>query len=232
MFRQAKEKKLSEEVMQQVMFLISTKRIKYGDLLPSEEDLAKQIGVSRATVREGLRMLEFLGVVETKRGRGTIVIKTDDEVIQKKLKYAIERSKSIQELMQVREIIEPEVARLAAIEASKEDIENMERALSGMERDVSEGGMGKEDSLYFHYAMYRSINNSILTHIMTTVMDLQKESRNLTLSMPGRPKAALNEHKKVLEAIKQRNPEDAKKYMKEHANGTAKMINKYLKEER
>lgn len=225
MFKKAREKKLSEEVVNQIMYLISNKKIKYGDLLPSEEELARQIGVSRATVREGLRMLEFLGVVETKRGKGTIVIKTDKEGIKRELSSAISnQGENILELMQVRQILEPEIAKLAALEASEYDIENMERALLSMELDINYGGAAVQESIDFHYTMIKSIHNSVLTYIMTTVLNLQKESRNLTLRLPGRPGEALAEHRKVLEAIKDRQPDEAKKYMREHLNSTAKLI--------
>lgn len=228
MFKKAKDGKLYEEVVRQIRSRISEGTYKPGDLLPSEEELAKAIGVSRVTVREGLRVLEIVGIVETRRGKGTVVTAITPEVIQERLSIAAipESISSVYSLMQVRELLEPELARLAASEADSRDLEKIENVLEEMKKDIAVGGTGEASSLDFHFAIINSIDNPVLTYIMTTIIDLQKESRSITLTIPGRPDVALNEHEKIFKAIKERKGEDAAFHMKVHLNNTKESLEK------
>lgn len=229
MFKKARESKLYEEVVRQIKVLISKGKLKPGDLLPSEEELAKSIGVSRATVREGLRILELVGMVETKRGKGTIVTASNPEIIQERLSFALnDKGKDLLYLMQIREMFEPEVAKLAALEGDTEKIKKIKNALIDMEKDINEGGTGEEGSIAFHHAIFDSIDNPILNYIMSFIIDLEKKSRYLTLHVPGRPNASLNEHKKIFTAIEQKKPEDAALLMKEHLRNTRQILEKIL----
>lgn len=229
MFKKAKGSKLYEEVVRQIRNLISQGKLKAGDLLPSEEELANSIGVSRATVREGLRILELVGLVETQRGKGTMVTMASPEVIQEKLAFAFnDNAQDLLYLMQVREIIEPEIAKIAAMQASDEDKQKMASSLEETENDIKRGGTGDEGSLHFHYAIINSINNPILTYLMSTIIELQRKSRSITLHVSGRPIDSLDEHKRIYEAIKCNKPYEASLLMKEHLHDVRKLLKKIL----
>lgn len=217
MLKKVLGKRLYEEVVGQIRNLMISKSLKPGDFLPPETEISKQLGVSRTTVREALRILEITGLVETKRGKGTVVTSFDVGSIKKKISdVLIQPGREFNDLMETRLLLEPEVARLAAIHTSEDSIEKLEDILGEIEKDIAAGGVGVEFSIQFHHQVIHSIDNEILSSLTSLVMELVENTTHMNLHIPGRANVSLSEHKKILEAIKKGDSKRAYEYMKEH----------------
>lgn len=217
MFVKAKDKKLYEEVVKQIKYLIDTKELKEGDRLPSEEKLSKNIGVSRATIREGLRTLSLMGLVETKRGKGTFVTVNKHKSFKAKLDKSINNiDVDSYYVYQVDMLLEPNIVKLVAETAEEEDIRRIKLSIEKMEQSIEEGGTGEEESLYFHKCIIDTLKNPILNSIFELTREIRQRDRKLVLHLPSRAEETLREHHKIYEAIKDRNGKRASQYMKKH----------------
>ena len=171
----------------------------------------------RTTVREALRILEITGLVETKRGKGTVVTSFDVSSIKKRISdVLIQPGREFDDLMQTRMLLEPEVAKLAAIEASDNKINDLEVIVSEAEKELLSGGVGIDSSIKFHHKIINSINNDILASLTSLIMELVEKITHINLHIPGRAEISLEEHKKILQAIQERKPEDAARSMRVH----------------
>ncbi len=227
MFVKAREKKLYEEVVKQIKYLISTGQYKDGDMLPSEEDLSKNIGVSRATVREGLRILELLGLVETKRGKGTIVRVNSRESFINKLSSNLSSIGADSYFVhEIDRLFEPGVAKLVAQKGKDEDIQKIKFAIEKMEKSINMGGTGEEESLYFHKCIVDALNNPILNSIFELLREIHERGRRVVLNLPNRAQETLKEHRKIYEAIKDRNGNRAYQYMEQHLSRVSSTYDK------
>ena len=123
--------KLYEQVVQQIKNMVLNGTYKKGDLLPSEKELIKMTGVSRITVREGLRTLAEMGIIETKKGKGSIVLIDGKELMLQSEgeEGYITFRKNFELATNTRIVLEPEIARQAALKATEEDIKKMEKYL-------------------------------------------------------------------------------------------------------
>ncbi len=217
MFVKAREKKLYEEVVKQIKYLINTKQLKDGDMLPSEDELSKSIGVSRATVREGLRILELLGLVETKRGKGTFVRINNLESFKNKLGHSLDSiGMDSYYVHEIDRLLEPSVARLVAQKGKDEEIQKIKLALEKMEESINKGESGEDESLYFHKVIIDALNNPILNSIFELTREIHERGRKIVLNLPNRAQETLKEHYKIYEAIRDRNANKAYQYMERH----------------
>ena len=227
MFTKAKDKRLYQEVVNQIRNLINTKQLKDGDKLPSEKKLSKSIGVSRATVREGLRVLELMGLVETKRGKGTFVRINGQESFRNKLsEIAKSIGKDSYYVYEIDLLLEPSVAKVVAERATEKDIKKIKSTLDKMERSIEVGGTGEEESLDFHKCIIDILENPFLDSIFELTKNIHKRDRELVFYLAERAKETLQEHYKIYEAIRDRNGNKAHYYMKKHLEKVGCAYNK------
>ena len=202
---------------------METNQLKNGDRLPSEDELSKSVGVGRSTVREALRVLELMGLVETKRGKGTIVkennIKSFNDKIQTSVNALGIDSYYVYELDR---LLEPGLAQLVAQRATDADINELESILGNMKQSVDAGGGGKEESLAFHKAIYDIIKNPFLDIIFDLTKDVHQSDRETILSLTDRGNITYEEHYKIFEAIRSRDGAKAYKYMDRHLSKVGK----------
>jgi len=216
-FSVTKKTRLCEDIVEQIKALIEKQTLSLGDKLPSETELAERFGVSRVTIREAIRIMEILGMVKTYRGRGTIVVAVTLEEAKKRFsRLALFKTKDIANLLEVRELVEPEVAAHAAQDASEEQIKGMESALFEMLSDIEKGGIGASGDTRFHYEICRSIKNDVLSSLTESIMSMIEQSTHVTLNIIGRPKVSYQEHMEILKAIRCHDPEKARWAMKRH----------------
>jgi len=217
MFAITKKTRLCEDIVEQIKAQIENQTLSLGDKLPSETELAERFGVSRVTIREAIRIMEILGMVKTYRGRGTIVVAVTFKEAKKRFsRLALFKTKDIANLLEVRELVEPEVVAHAAIDASEDQIERMEMALSEMLSDIEAGGIGASGDTRFHYEICRSIKNDVLSSLMESIMSMIEQSTHVTLNIIGRPKVSYQEHKEILDAIRCHDAERARRAMQWH----------------
>ncbi|MDQ5985260.1 MAG: HTH-type transcriptional regulator LutR [Syntrophus sp. SKADARSKE-3] len=222
-FRPIQTRKIYEEVAEQIRNLISNGSLKPGDKLLSERDLAEKLQVSRASVREALRALEMMGLVEIKVGGGTFIKDTkDDEIIQPLAMFLSMEKGSFFEIYEIRKIFEIASAHLAAQRAKPEDIAKIEHHLElmkvAMTEDDSEKGEGNDAD--FHFSIAEATHNGWLLRLLITIADSFHKSisvaRQQLYLTPGYAQKLIEQHTKIFEAIRGRNPSLAQRAMLEH----------------
>ena len=217
MFKPIKKAKVYEEIVAKIKEMIDKGRFKSGDQLPVERELAEVFRVSRSSVREALRSLESQGFIESRQGDGTYIARKPVESLVRPLASVILTEKDDQmELFEMRRMIEPDLAYLAAERATEEEIAMMEKVLTLQQEQIDRGDYETDVDRNFHYIMARAARNKALLRITDNIIDLLAESREQYLQVEGRPQKSILRHREVLEAIRARDPERAEKCMLEH----------------
>jgi GntR family transcriptional repressor for pyruvate dehydrogenase complex len=216
-FRVVRKIRASEEIIEQIHELISSGQLKVGDRLPAERELAKILDVGRSTVREAIRSLESLGIVQVRAGEGTFLIANPADLPADPLTArAFTPINNQRKLFEVRMVIEPDLAALAARRASFDQILKMRGLLQEQETLIKQGDSGISADTQFHYVLAEAAGNEILFNIMTGLMDLMRETRQASLQTSGRPARSVKQHRAVLRAIETRDPKSAEQRMREH----------------
>ncbi len=206
-----------EEIVAKIKDMLEKGRLKSGDQLPGERELSEVFQVSRSSVREALRTLETQGFLESRQGDGTYIASKPVESLVSSLASVIFSEKDSQmELFEMRRLIEPQLAYLAAERATQEEIAMMEQALVLQEEAVARGETGTDVEKSFHYIMGKATKNKVLLRLTDSMRDLLAESRDKYLQVEGRPEKSISRHRQVLDAIKARDGELAAQVMLEH----------------
>ena len=217
MFKPIKKTRVYEEIVAKIKDMLEKGRLKSGDQLPGERELSEVFQVSRSSVREALRTLETQGFLESRQGDGTYIASKPVESLVSPLASAIFSEKDSQmELFEMRRLIEPQLAYLAAERATQEEIAMMEQALVLQEEAIARGETGTDVDKSFHYIMAKATKNKVLLRLTDSMRDLLAESRDKYLQVEGRPGKSISRHRQVLDAIKARDGELAAQVMLEH----------------
>jgi len=228
-FETFRRNKVYEEVAKQIERLI-LKKLQPGDKLPSERELAEMLSVSRSSIRDAIRSLELMGMVEPRQGAGTIVRELSSESTANPLASAIRRKEDlIAELLDFRKMLEPSLAARAALRASPGDISEMEQILERQDQKLRAGESAISEDSEFHYAIALASGNSVVLKVLDTLMDLLRDSRERSLQVEGRPEKSLAGHRRILSGIKRRNPEAARTAMLRHIEKVEEIVLKIVK---
>ena len=206
--------RLYEQLVERLLALIHELDLKAGDRLPPERELAAGLGVSRASVRQALVVLEVQGLVEVRHGEGAILLETRSDSAG--ISAARAHTRRLPEVIEAREALEVKLASLAAQRRTEEDLARIEEALERMEADVARGGRGLEGDELFHGAVTAAARSSLLADLMTEISAAIRESRIESLSQPDRPQESLASHRKIADAIRAADAEAAGDAMAEH----------------
>jgi GntR family transcriptional repressor for pyruvate dehydrogenase complex len=223
-FETVRRDKVYEGVAKQIERLI-LKRLQPGDKLPSERELAETLGVSRSSIRDAIRSLELMGMVEPRQGAGTIVREISSESLVNPLANAIKRKEElIGELLDFRKMLEPQLAARAATRVSPNQISEMEQILERQEQKLRDGESAIVEDSEFHYAIALASGNSVVLRVLDTLMDLLRDSRERSLQVEGRPQKSLAGHRRILAALKRHDGEAAKAAMRRHIENVEKIV--------
>jgi GntR family transcriptional regulator, transcriptional repressor for pyruvate dehydrogenase complex len=192
-----------------------------GDRLIPERDLAAQLGVSRPILREALRALTVLGVVEIRDRVGTIVRRPDLSVLNDFFTFAFaQQSDVIDDVMQARIAIECQAVRLAAERATVSDFERLQQALARIAETIDDADSGGMADFEFHRAVVMAGKSETLTVLhdsMSGILMRSHQGRRELLQVFDTMKTFLIEdHRRIFDAIVGRDPEHAEKVMREH----------------
>ena len=215
------KKRAYEDIVQQVLALIEGGKLKQGDQLPSERELTEIFKVSRTTVREAIRTLESMKLLQCRPGNGTYVLATSEEALIQPLAAALFNAKDdIRDIFYIRKIIEPHVAQLAAENGTEQEIAELAEILRKQEICIQHGENIIETDSAFHNLMASATKNRVMERLIVALVDFLKQSReNYLLDDEHgnqRPERSLEGHKQVLAAIKNGDGEAAKKLMMQH----------------
>jgi len=220
-----KKKKLYEDIVAQLQYLIEKGRLKSGDQLPPERELAEIFKVSRNSVREAIRTLEGKKILEIRPGDGTYVIINSETSIIGPLATAIHNEKNkLSEIFQFRRMIEPQIAHLASENASASDIKKLEKIINDQKKEVKKGEKTKELDNAFHLMLARASNNKILLRIIQTLNEILEETREEILQTEERRQKSFDGHANILRAIKQKQTKSARNAMNDHLNDVEKIV--------
>lgn len=227
-FEQVRKKRVYKEVAQQIEQLILT-RLKPGDKLPGERELAQMLGVSRSSLRDALLRLEVVGLIESRQGSATVVRDVSaDALIPSLAKVIAHKGHLIRELLDFRAMLEPMLAARAARHASPQEIVEMEEILSRQNKKVQSGRLAIEEDSEFHDAIARASRNSVVLKVLDVVMDLLRETRAHSLQTKGRPRKSLSGHMKIMAAIRRHDARAAESAMRSHIRDIQEMVRTQL----
>jgi GntR family transcriptional repressor for pyruvate dehydrogenase complex len=220
-----KKTRIPEEIADRVRRLILDRTFRPGQPLPSERVLARRFGVSRGSIRDALRMLETVGLLEARHGQGTFPRELSVDRLVTPIASVITFQRDLQEeLMDVRRMFEPAVARAAASRVTDDDLAEMERVLEAQRRKLKTGQSAIGEDTAFHAVLARATRNRVAVRIMETLNDLLIESRKLTLRQKGRPERSLSGHEAIVAAMRRRDPDAAAQAMRAHIDQIADLL--------
>ena len=227
-YRAAKPGRLHEQVVSQIQELIEQHQLRPGDKFPPERELAKQFAVSRTVVRESIRGLEERGLVEVRHGSGVYVAEPSIDSVTESLALHLRVSaSSIMPLLEVREILEVEIAGLAAERATDEDQEEMEKALRREAELLESPSEYVEADLRFHELLTKATHNEMLPILLNPLAESLRESRRVTSEPPGSTGLSSKGHREIFEAVKNRDKEQAREAMREHFRMVRRVLGRF-----
>jgi GntR family transcriptional repressor for pyruvate dehydrogenase complex len=210
-------------IVDQLKELISRGEIGIGEKLPPERILAEKFGVARPTVREALSALEILGIIDVQVGSGAYVTGIP-QAESPQLLNQLQEEPPPPDLFEVRKAIESLSAAKAAENASEEDIERIRNLVLSMEQDLKEDTFSLEKDRQFHLSLAEASQNAHLVEIVRYIVSAMRKPLwqkyiMKNISIEGHKAMYVNNHRKILEAIEARKPEQAKALMTEHLQG-------------
>ncbi len=209
--------KVYEEVAAQIQRQIAEGVLRPGDRLPAERELAEAFGVSRSSVRDAIRVLELAGLVVPRQGEGTVVRElTMESLVSPLASVLVTRKDLLADLLEARRLIEPGVAQRAALHATDDDLQAMQGILERQQEEIAAGRLAIEEDTAFHYRLATTARNQVILKVIDVLMDLLQEERARSLQVRGRPRRSLDGHRRILDAVRRRDPEAAALAMEQH----------------
>lgn len=212
--------RLSQQIVAQICQLIRQGRFRPGDRLPPERELSEQLKVSRASLREALRALEISGIVEARHGGGTYVRDFSELEVISPLALVLEASDDVVgDLWETRIIFEPSIAALAALRATSADIDAM-AAIVDLQSGPFDAAGGNERAIAldreFHGAIARASRNEVALRVLHLLHQLLHDGQRYFITSSERRAHAYIGHREILDAIREREPHQARAAMLHH----------------
>lgn len=204
------------EIARKLLQYLLVGRFEPGYRLPSERNLASELGVGRSVVREALKSLTLLGIVEVRQGDGTFLRSTESELLPSVIEWGLLLgTRSIDELVEVRRYLETIVASLAAQRRTDADLERLDRHLREMYEAEDAPSFVAAD-MAFHIAIAETARNAVLLQIMTNVRSLLRVWMRKNVEDLDDRASVADEHRPVLDAIRAGDPDRAREAMRDH----------------
>jgi GntR family transcriptional regulator, transcriptional repressor for pyruvate dehydrogenase complex len=211
---------LSDAVTDRIISQIQEGRYRAGDRLPTERELAEQLGVGRTSVREGLRFLEKLGVLEIRQGMGTVVRSLSlGEVFEHlvPVQTIIELpDRDVRDIMHVRRVLEAESAQLAAQHATDRQLGRLEELLHGMAASLEKPRDYLEMDLEFHVVVAEAASNPVLAQLVNLIRDIYTRYFEIVLRDPEMNKTSLGFHRRLYAALRDHDADAARQHILAH----------------
>jgi len=231
MFESIENKKISQIVIEQIQDMIMRGELKNGDKLPPERELTQTLNIGRPALREALKALEVIGLIESRHGQGNFIVNNTENCFFKPLSLSFKLSNgSIEDILELRHLIESYTVRQAAIFASVEDVKKLYKLYENLvDADTTE-----LKSLYdkeFHYEIAKLSKNTLINNLFESTSYLFDSFINKTVRMSSFGEDSIEkiyaEHLDIVKAIESHNEEEASQYMNFHLNNINR---KYLVE--
>ena len=227
-FRNLKSEKngtTAEEVVTRLREMIQSGELSAGDRLPPERDLAKLLGVSRPTLRAGIRSLTTVGILQSKQGAGTFVAQVEEsptlDTSALRLLSALHGFTS-DEMFEARLALEMSIAALAAERADSEQMAQLAEEIAGMYASLEIPEQYLVHDMQFHQTIAAASGNRILTALMNMVAAILFDYRSKTVKRATDLKDSAEQHHNIYRAIREHDPEAARQAMRQHLIETQK----------
>ena len=220
---------VTEIVAQRLMDLLSEGILRPGDKLPPERELAEQLRVGRATVREALKLLTLSGILEAKRGYGTYVRQNFRDFLSQHIQWPVLlSSREINMIVEVRESLEVKAARLAAMRATSEEMEAL--TVFRKMQQIGERNVELETDLdmQFHNAIAAAAHNDLLSHLMLSLEGSMRQYVALASELTDWLETVVIEHQAIYDAVIARDPDEAEQAMIRHLSSGKADILRYF----
>jgi GntR family transcriptional repressor for pyruvate dehydrogenase complex len=211
--------RISDRVIEQLVSLISTGKIRPGEKLPSELELTHQFDVGRSTVREALRALALAGMVDAKPKRGTFVTSALAKGLGSDLAHSVAYW-AIRDLYEVRILLEAHAAELAAQMATAEQISAIESSHIKIIDQIANGVSYFKTNIDFHVNIARCSRNGALVQCISSIIGSYREMREQINHLESVPQEDLDDHAEIIKAIKSKDAVEARKLMRVHLQHT------------
>jgi GntR family transcriptional repressor for pyruvate dehydrogenase complex len=211
----------SQRIVAQIRTLIAEGKLKPGDRLPPERELAQLMNVSRTSVREAIQTLATMGMVTIKKGQGIFIAQNDVCSLMNTLgEFLVVKKDEIKELLEVRKVLETQAIALAVERATDEEIQTLRRlvedALARVSGNDIDPAYAREHDTRFHGLIFNATRNHILIAIVSSLYHVYDRMRSRTTAIPGRAAQSIRDHLRIVEAMARRDREAAVKAMLEH----------------
>jgi GntR family transcriptional regulator, transcriptional repressor for pyruvate dehydrogenase complex len=199
-----------------------------GSRLPPEKELSESLGLSRNSLREAVKALEVIRVLDVRRGDGTYVTSLEPRLLLEALSFVVDlhRDDSVLEVLAVRRMLEPQVAALACRSITEEQLAEIEQQLAAVDEDADVEGLVAHD-IAFHHLIAASTGNAYLTSLLDSLSSHTVRARVWRgITEGGSVARTIGEHRAILDAVRQRNAELAQALMIAHVSGVEHWLRK------
>lgn len=215
-----------QSVAREIQTMIQSGSLKVGEKIPSQREFSQKFGISRASLREALLTLETLGLLKTEAGRGTYVSGGPSSTANHMAPWRYSDTYSVFDVFQTRIMLEGQIAGLAAGRLMAIQLDQMERATQRMEECWASQDLlaNVEADLQFHAIIASACSNAMLRALYDTVRDQLTETQRqpIPITDPARMKASISEHRRIIAALRDNNPSQAREEMESHIRNTAR----------
>lgn len=229
-FEPLRNERAFESIVKQIRQRIYSKRLKPGDKLPTERELARIFNTSRVSVRSALLNLEQSGLLDIKKGAGGgfFIRELDFGPVRDSLSDLLKLSKaSVGDLTEVRIVIEPQAAALAARRGTSTDLAKIETAILNFQEKIGENLPPDPSDLNFHVCVAEASKNPVIVLIMRSLMEFLFQAIGSYLLASNANQKILDQHERILEAIRRKDPEHAQASMLTHVRAMRTLFRKY-----
>jgi GntR family transcriptional repressor for pyruvate dehydrogenase complex len=215
---------IPDSLMQQIRAMIISKKLKPGEELPSQRKMAAELGVGVPAIREALKIMDGMGLVEIRHGHSTIIKKVSVETLMSNMTPLLELTElDIMHLLETKDLIETQCAYVAATRASETEIKELEKIIKSMEKNLHNSREYAQLDYLFHLTIVKSVHNPVLNEMMTIAGKMIMKGIFITSTLPGRD-IAMDYHRRIYEAIRDRNGTLASSLINEHILDTIKRL--------
>lgn len=206
--------RLYESLVARLRAYVQEEGLTLGARFPTERALAASLSVSRASIGQAMVALEVQGLVDIRHGDGIYLKRPMDS--GEPLYKLLEKRQRLPEILEAREALECKLAELAARRRSDADLQTMDEALSHMENEIRSHQNGAEGDARFHQAIAVAARSALLAKLIGTMANAMQESREESLNEPSRPRQSLTAHRRILQAIREKDGRRAAGAMRAH----------------
>jgi GntR family transcriptional repressor for pyruvate dehydrogenase complex len=217
--RPSRKSSISDDIVQQIISLISKGDLKTGQRLPTERELCVKFAASRSSLREALRCLSIMGVLTARAGEGTSVAMDGSKFMETVLQWRMSTEHhDIEDLMEVRVALEGVTAASAARNAREADVKKLRDLVAKMEDSLGDAKRFAALDLDFHLSLARVSNNKLILDLVTVIRGQLERGVAKVLQLPQAMPLSVKEHKSILQAVIKGEPEQARAAMQAHLN--------------